>query len=75
MHLGLCSARRPVARFVACSLAAVAVVLSSIVVGVLGPTPAIAAPVDCAPIGVERIGGVLYYVENCFGYNVYRVLE
>lgn len=75
MFVGLGRARRLLARGLAWSLTAAAVVLSPVAVGALDPTLAVAAPMDCAPVGVERIDGVLYYVENCFGYDVYRVLE
>lgn len=75
MFVRLCRARRLIVLFLAWSLTAIAVILSSVAVGALSPAPAIAEPVDCTPVGVERIGGTLYYVENCFGYNVYRVLE
>lgn len=56
-------------------LVLVAVGLAPLVAGALNPTPAFAAaPVDCTPVGVEQIGDQLYYVENCFGYDVYRPL-
>jgi hypothetical protein len=51
-----------------------AVALASFVGGATNTSTVFAAPVDCAPVGVETIGGQLYYVENCFGYDVYRPL-
>jgi hypothetical protein len=55
-------------------LVAFAVGSAPLVVGAVNPAAASAAPVDCTPVGVERIGDQLYYVENCFGYDVYRPL-
>jgi hypothetical protein len=67
-------ARRLVARCVGWFLVASAVGLAPLVVGAVSPTTAYAAPLDCTPVGVEWIGNQLYYVENCFGYDIYRPL-
>jgi len=67
-------ARRLVALCVGWFLVASAIGLASLVVGAVNPTTAHAAPLDCTPVGVEWIGNQLYYVENCFGYDVYRPL-
>jgi hypothetical protein len=55
-------------------LVALAVGLASLMAGAVNPTTAYAAPIDCTPVGVEWIENQLYYVENCFGYDVYRPL-
>ena len=55
-------------------LVAFAVGSAPLVVASVNPPAAFAAPIDCTPVGVERIGNQLYYVENCFGYDVYRPL-
>jgi hypothetical protein len=74
MFHGSCRARWLVARCVGWSLVALAVGLASLMAGAVNPTTAYAAPIDCTPVGVEWIGNQLYYVENCFGYDVYRPL-
>ena len=65
-------------RSVATVLVAAAIVagtgVASNALDALLATPASAEPLDCAPVGVETIDGVVYYVENCFGYNIYRPL-
>jgi hypothetical protein len=74
MFVGSCRARRFVARCLGWSLVALAVGLTSLGAVAVNTTTAYAAPIDCTPVGVEWIGNQLYYVENCFGYDVYRPL-
>jgi hypothetical protein len=74
MFVGSCRTRRLVGLCTGWFLVASAVGLSPLILGAVNPATAYAAPVDCAPVGVEWIGNQLYYVENCFGYDVYRPL-
>jgi hypothetical protein len=67
-------ARSLVALSVGWFLVVSAIGLTPLVAGAVHPTAAYAAPVDCTPVGVEWIENQLYYVENCFGYDVYRPL-
>ncbi len=64
-------AHRVVARRFVRALTAVAV---AFFLATIGATTASATPIDCTPVGVEWIDNQLYYVENCFGYDVYRPL-
>jgi hypothetical protein len=69
------SARRLARCCLGWSMVVFAVGLSPLVAAAINPSTAFAAaPIDCAPVGVEMIGNQLYYVENCFGYDVYRPL-
>lgn len=74
MFVRSCGTRRLVALCVGWFLVASAVGLAPLMVRAMSPTTAYAAPLDCTPVGLERIGDQLYYVENCFGYDVYRPL-
>ena len=74
MFVRACRVCRLVALCVGWFLMASAIILPPFMVGAVNPTTAYAAPVDCTPVGVEWIGNELYYVENCFGYDIYRPL-
>lgn len=74
MLVGSNRARRTATVCAGCVVAA-AVGLAPAVLGPLRATAVHAAPVDCTPVGVEWIDNQLYYVEKCYGYNVYRPLE
>ena len=66
--------RRMIALCAGCSALTAVVGMAPVTVGALSLTSAHAAPIDCTPVGVEWIENQLYYVERCFGYDVYRPL-
>lgn len=74
MFVDLRRSWRTAARSVGWAVVASALVLAPVLVDSSTASTAYAAPVDCTPVGVEWIGNQLYYVEKCFGYNVYRPL-